>query len=66
VDIEYIVLLLGIIAIASERSYRLYLKFKDGKIDLDDLQEIVSEATDIIEDTKEEIESAKEATEDGA
>ena len=63
-DIEYIVLLLGIAAVASERGYRLYLKFKDGKIDLDDLQEIVSEATDIVEDAKEDLESAKEATKD--
>lgn len=64
-DIEYIVLLLGIIAVVAERSYRLYDKHKAGNLDLGDIQEIIEEATDIAEDAKAELEEAKEATQDG-
>lgn len=58
-DIEYIVLAIGVGAVAIERAYRLYSKYKDGKIDLEDLQDIVEEAQDIIDDAKEELKGEK-------
>lgn len=60
VDVEYIVLFLGVIAVVAERGYRLYAKHKDGEIDLEDLQEIVEEVSDIVNDAKEELEEGKE------
>jgi len=59
VDIEYIVLAVGVLAVAIERSYRLYSRYKDGKIGLDDLQDIVEEAKDIVDDAKEELKGEK-------
>ena len=59
VDIEYVVLAIGVLTVAVERSYRLYSRYKDGKIDLEDLQDIVEEAQDIVDDAKEELKGEK-------
>ncbi len=58
-DIEYVVLAIGVLTVAVERSYRLYSRYKDGKIDLEDLQDIVEEAQDIVDDAKEELKGEK-------
>tara|TARA_R100001510_G_scaffold34133_1_gene30605 strand:+ start:520 stop:702 length:183 start_codon:yes stop_codon:yes gene_type:complete len=59
-DIEYMVMFLGVLAVVAERAYRLYTKHQDGDLDLQDLQEIVEEAKDIVEDAKKELEGEEE------
>lgn len=59
-DAQYIVLLAGVAAVVLERSYRLYARYKSGKIDLEDLQEIVEEALDIVKDAKEKLDGEEE------
>jgi|5B_taG_2_1085324.scaffolds.fasta_scaffold01296_3 hypothetical protein len=59
-DVEYIVLFLGVLAVVAERGYRLYAAHKGGELDLEDLQEIVEEVSDIVNDAKEELEGEKE------
>ena len=59
-NVELLVLYAVVGAFILERGSKLYLKYKDGKIDLDDIIDIVDEVTDISEDAKEMIEDGTE------
>tara|TARA_R110000744_G_scaffold152716_4_gene266890 strand:+ start:1810 stop:1992 length:183 start_codon:yes stop_codon:yes gene_type:complete len=59
-NVELLVLYAVVGAFILERGSKLYLKYKDGKIDLDDIIDIVEEVTDISEDAKEMIEDGTE------
>jgi len=59
-NVELLVLYAVVGAFILERGSKLYFKYKDGKIDLDDIIDIVEEVTDISEDAKEMIEDGTE------
>ena len=59
-DVEYIVLLLGVLAVVAERSYVLYKRYENGEIDLEDLKDIADEVSDFVNDAKEELDGEEE------
>lgn len=55
-NVELLVLYAVVGVVILERGSKLYLKYKNGKIDLDDIIDIAEEIADITEDVKEMIE----------
>jgi len=59
-NVELLVLYAVVGAFILERGYKLYLNYKDGKIDLSDIKDIVEDIVDISEDAKEMIDDGTE------
>tara|TARA_R110001592_G_C12549641_1_gene689870 strand:+ start:23 stop:205 length:183 start_codon:yes stop_codon:yes gene_type:complete len=59
-NVELLVLYAVVGAFILERGSKLYLKYKDGKINLGDIIDIAEEVEDIAEDVEEMIEDGKQ------